>query len=113
MGFPIIIPVVFRISRTGCQGDDKLKPSNSTQSKGWFAVDKKTQNQKDVETCGKLADQMAKTEYRHPLYQHESMDSEDGKRVTHNVSARVPGFGVQNFCFSTDKKNLEKDNKEA
>ena len=56
---------------------------------------------------------MAKTEYRHPLYQHESMDSEDGKRVTHNVSARVPGFGVQNFCFSTDKKNLEKDNKEA
>ena len=72
-----------------------------------------TQNQKDAETCGKLADRMAKTEYRHPLYQHESMDSEDGKRVTHNVSARVPGFGVQNFCFSTDKKNLEKDNKEA
>jgi len=44
-----------------------------------------------------------------PLYQHESMDSEEGKRVTHNVSARVPGFGVQNFCFSTDKKNIEKD----
>jgi hypothetical protein len=48
-----------------------------------------------------------------PFYQHESMDSEDGKRVTHNVSTRVPGFGLQNFCFSTDKKNLEKDNKKA
>ena len=53
------------------------------------------------------ADQMEKTEYRNPLYQHESMDFEDEKRVTHNVSARVPGFGVQNFCFSTDKKNIK------
>ena len=93
-------------------GDDESKPSkkpNSTQSGGWFGFGgKKTQNQKDTETCRELADQMAKTEYRHPFYQHESMDSEDGKRVTHNVSARVPGFGVQNFCFSTDKKNLKK-----
>ena len=48
-----------------------------------------------------------------PLFQHESMDSEDGKRVTHNVSARVPGFGMQSFCFSTDKKNIERDNKAA
>jgi hypothetical protein len=54
---------------------------------------------------------MVKTEYRQPLYQHEFMDSEDGKRVIYNVSVRVPGFGVQNFCFSTNKKNIEKDNK--
>ena len=51
---------------------------------------------------------MAKTEYRHPFYQHEYMDSEDGKRVTHNVSARIPGFGVRNVCFSTDKRNGKK-----
>jgi hypothetical protein len=74
---------------------------------------KKTSNQKDAETCVKLANQMVKTQYRHPLYQHESMDSEDGKRVTHNASIRVPGFGLQNFCFSIEKKNLEKDNKKA
>ena len=51
---------------------------------------------------------MAKTAYYKPFYQHESMDSEDGKRVTHNVSAKVPGFGAQNFCFNTDKKNNKK-----
>lgn len=56
---------------------------------------------------------MAKTAYRNPLYQHESIDSGDGKRVIHNISTRTPGFGMQNFCFSTDKKNIEKNNKKA
>jgi hypothetical protein len=34
-----------------------------------------------------------------------------GNVTSHNLSVRVPGFGVQNFCFSTNKKNIEKDNK--
>ena len=42
------------------------------------------------------------------IYRHASRDSEDGKRVTHNISARVPGFGVQSICFSTEKANLKK-----
>ena len=97
--------------KTACQGDDPepkppTKPSTQTQSKGWFGGGQ-TQNQKDAEACGKLADQMAKTEYRHPLFQHGSKDSADGKRVTHNFSVRVPGFGIQSLCVSTDKKNLE------
>jgi hypothetical protein len=120
LGFPILIPIVFnifkRIWRTDCARDDESRASkktNSTQSGWWFGGDKRTQNQKDAEICSKLANQMAETEYRHPLYQHESMDSEDGKRVTHNVSTRFPGFGLQNFCVSTNKKNLKKDDKKA
>ena len=57
LGFPIIIPVVFNIfkiiKRTDCQGDDESKPTNATQSGGRFDSGKKTQNQKDAETCGK------------------------------------------------------------
>ena len=38
------------------------------------------------------------------------MESEDGERVTHNVSSRVPGFGLFNFCFTTSKK-YDSDNR--
>jgi hypothetical protein len=53
--------------------------------------------------CGKLADQMAKTQHRKFFYQHEKMESEEGGRVTYNVNSRVPGFGLFNFCFTTPK----------
>jgi hypothetical protein len=125
LGFPIIIPVIFnifkRISYTDCQGDDKPKPSKPTdsiRSRGWFGglgggTKNKTQNQKDTKICSKLADEMAKTEYRNPLYQYKTMDSEDGKRTSHNLSVRVPGFGLGpiNICATTNKKDMNKDNK--
>lgn len=111
LGFPVLIPIIFnfnKISTTGCAKEEDKESSNSKQSKSWFGGDKGTQNQKDAETCSKLADQMAPTQYRKPFYQHESMDSEDKKRETHNISIRVPGFGVQSICVTTDKKNSKK-----
>ena len=74
----------------------RQKKDNSTKTPGWFTGGK-TQNQKDSEMCSKLADQMAETQYRKPFYQHEKMDSEDGKRTTSNNSSRVPNLGQFNF----------------
>jgi len=64
----------------------------------------KTQNQKDSERCAKLADRMAETQYWSPLYQHQTMESEDGSRVTHNISTRIPGMGVFNTYLTLPKK---------
>lgn len=111
LGFPIIIPVfnIFKlISRTDCQGGDESKSSKSTQSKGWFGGDGKTKNQQDAERCVKMADQMAESMVRNPYYQHKKMESKDGKRLTHNVGAKVPLFGWIGLCISHDKNEYTK-----
>ena len=113
LGVPIIIPVIFNVFKkiwgTDCaENNDPTPPQKpSLKSNKWFSSGD-TQNQKDAETCGKLADNMSNTRYFQPFYKHESVDSENGQRVTHNVSSWFPGFGALNFCISFDKKNLGK-----
>lgn len=130
IGFPILIPMfnIFNKDKpTSCAGEDIPKPPQSpsggsnfgdnppfssspnsaekAQSDNWFGMRGKTKNQKDSERCAQLADQMAKTHYRSPFYQHQTMESKDGTRVTHNVSTRIPGIGVINSCFTLPKKH--------
>ena len=52
-----------------------------------------------------LADQMSKVAYCAPFYQSKEIDSEDETRTTRNISSRIPGYGVFNFCFSYPKKD--------
>ena len=117
IGIPILIPMFNIFSNkakpTACEGEDHKKTNSTTtepkkKEDGWFG---KTTNQKDAERCSKLADEMSKVEYRAPLYQSKEMDSEDGTRTTRNISSRIPGYGVFNFCFSYPKEALKKKDK--